>query len=243
MRPFTEGLLRGNSESLTQKGWKPDEQRRCFKKADALLDYIAKIKPTEYIRKGYGKSLNPQRVEGLKYCLEKDMPSKKMQKLSLDIVLTLLSMGDELLEKAAWIYKHFPVLFKDKYASSEQAFQKDIHRCFMKAHIVPENSFESFKTGQNPILSRNDSFSERCANLYMDSVFESSEYQAHRKKRESKDPYVFWIRKCKAGRTYIDSKGALYRAVEQLVMAKEIEQKVDKALSKQLLRKEQKTLT
>ena len=242
MRPFTEGLWRGNSESLTQKGWKLNEQRRCFRKADALLDYIAKIKPTEYIRKGHGKSLNPQRIEGLKYCLEKDMPSKEMQKLSLDIVLSLLSMGDELLEKAAWLYKRCPVLFKAKYASSPQAFQKDIHGCFIKGRFVPENSFESFKTGQNPVLSRNDSFLERCVVLYADSIFESSEYQAHCQKRESKDPYVCWIRKSKAGRTYVNTKGALYRAIEQLAMTKEIELKVGKELTNQLLRKTQKTI-
>ena len=242
MRPFTEALLRGNSEKLTQKGWKPDEQQRCFKKADALLDYIAKMKPSDYIRAGYGKKLNPQRIEGLRYCLEKDMPSKKMQKLSLDIVLHLLEMGDELLEKAAWVYKHYTALFRAKYASSLPAFQKDIHCCFMKGHIVPENSFEPFKTGQNPTLSRNDAFLDRCTDLYTDSVFETAEYQAHRKKRESKDPYVFWIRKCKAGRIYVDTKGALYRAVEQLAMVKEIELKVNTALVNQALRKKQKAL-
>ena len=76
MRPFTEALWCGNSEDLIKKGWKPNEQRRCFRKADALLDYIAKIKPTEYVRGGCCKKLNPQRIEGLRYCLEKDMPSK-----------------------------------------------------------------------------------------------------------------------------------------------------------------------
>lgn len=242
MRPLTEALMRANSENLTQRGWKPDEQRRCFQKADALLDYIANIKPTEYIRGVCCKKLNPQRIEGLKYCLEKKMPSKKMQKLSLDIVLILLSMGDELMEKAAWLYKRTPVLFRTKYASSVPAFQKDIDGYFIKGHVVPENSFESFKTGQNPVVSRNDSFLNRCVGLYTDSIFETSEYQEHCQKRESKDPYVQWIRKSKAGRMYIDTKGALYRAIEQLAMEKEIELKVDKALKTQFLQKKQKTI-
>ena len=82
MRPFTEALLSGNMESLTRKGWKTDEQRRCFKKADALLDYISRIKPSEYSRWGYYKKLNPQRAEGLRYCLEKNMPSKKIDSYS-----------------------------------------------------------------------------------------------------------------------------------------------------------------
>ena len=237
MRPFTEALLRGNFEELTEKGWKPDEQRRCFRKADALLDYIAKVKPTEYVQGVCCKKMNPQRIEGLGYCLEKGMPLPKMQKLSLDIVLNLLSMGDELLEKTAWLYKRCPALFRAKYASSRQAFQKDIHWCFVRGHVVPENSFESFKIGQNPVLSRNDTFSEKCAELYADPIFETSEYQAYRQKRESKDPFVCWIRKTKAGRKYITEKGALYRAIEQLAMEKELELKVNKALTSQLLLK------
>ena len=94
MRLLTEALLQGNSENLTQKGWKPNEQRRCFRKADALLDYISKIKPSEYQAHGLlCKKLNDQRVEGLRYCLEKAMPSKKMREQSLEVLSQLLSIG------------------------------------------------------------------------------------------------------------------------------------------------------
>ena len=97
MRPLTEALMRANSEGLTQNGAKPDEVRRCFRKADALLDYIARIKSSEYKRTGGYTQLNEQRAEGLNYCLEKDMASPEMRFKSLEALSNLLSIGEEVL--------------------------------------------------------------------------------------------------------------------------------------------------
>ena len=55
MRLLTEILLKEKSEKLSQENWKPDEVHRCFKKADALLDYIANINSKEYVQKSYYK--------------------------------------------------------------------------------------------------------------------------------------------------------------------------------------------
>ena len=242
MRPFTEGLFRGNAEALTEKGWKPNEQRRCFKKADALLDYITRIKPGEYYPMKGHIELNLQRIDGLKYCLEKDMPSKKMQGLSLEILQKLLSMGDELLKRAAWLYQNYPALFKAKYASSHQAFQKDAHFYFIKGHIVPEQSFPPFKTGENPVLSRDNTFLKRCLEMYMDPIFKDPKFLAHCQKRESKDPYVRWIYSKKAGRRFSTEIRALNHVINQLALQNAIELKTDKALANQLLREKQKTL-
>ena len=242
MRPFTEGLLRGNSESLTQEGWKLDEQRRCFRKADALLDYISRIKPGEYHQvKGHAE-LNSQRIEGLKYCLEKDMPSKKMRGLSLEILQNLLFLGEELLERAAWLYQNYPALFRAKYASSPQAFQKDAHFYFIKGHVVPEHSFPPFKTGENPVLSRDNAFLNRCLEMYTDSIFETPQFEVYCQERESKAPYVRWIYSKKAGRRFFNEKKVLTYVVKQLILQNTDELKVDKALSKQVLRKKQKTI-
>ena len=79
MRLLTEALFHGNLADLTQKGWKPSEVRRCFKKADALLDYIDKIKDKEFVPNNWYKKLNPQRQAGFVYQLEQGMNSKKMQ--------------------------------------------------------------------------------------------------------------------------------------------------------------------
>ena len=93
MRPLTEALLRGNAEALTKKGWRPIEQRRCFKKVDTLLDYISQIKPGEYVDAGWHKKMSSQRALGLKDCLEEGMPSKNMQIKSLEALHTLLLLA------------------------------------------------------------------------------------------------------------------------------------------------------
>ena len=242
MRPLTEAFLRGNSESLTQKGWKLDEQRRCFRKADALLDYISKIKPGEYHPVKGHIELNPQRVEGLKYCLEKSMPSQKMRGLSLEILQQLLFMGEELLEKAAWLYQNYPALFRAKYVSSRQAFQKDAHFYFIRGHVVPEHSFPPFKTGDNPASSRDNAFSNRCVEMYTDSIFETPQFETYRQKRESKAPYVRWLYSKKAGRRFWGELRALHYTINQLASQNAVELKVNKTLSNQLLQKKQKTI-
>ncbi len=242
MRPFTEGLLRGNSESLTQKGWDLNEQRRCFRKADALLDYISRIKPGEYHPVKGHIELNPQRMEGLKYCLEKNMPSKKMRVLSLEILQELLFMGGELLKKAAWLYQNYPALFRARYVSSRQDFQKDAHFYFIRGHVVPEHSFSPFKTGDNPVLSRDNAFLNRCVEMYTDPIFETPKFKVYCQKRESKAPYVRWIYSKKAGRRFFGEIRALNYTINQLVLQNAAGLKVDKMLSNQILQKKQKTM-
>ena len=242
MRPLTEALLRANAEGLTQKGWKPDEQRRCFRKADALLDYIGKIKPSEYRRVGWRTLLNEQRVEGLRYRLEKDMPSAQMRLRSLEALSNLLSIGEEMLIKAAWLFTNCTALFKAKYASSPQAFCKEIHGFFVKGRFVPEYSFPAFKTGENPAVSRDDAFLDKCIDMYNDSLFETSEFQDWLNQPARKRyPYFQWTQKSKAGRRFSNENLALQYVIGQLEKKDEIKLKVDKALAHQLLQKKQKT--
>ena len=167
----------GNSENLTEKGWKPNEQLRCFKKADALLDYIGRIKPGEYVQTPKGTRLNDQRFEGMWYCLNKDMPSPQMRARSLQTLSTLLSIGEELMLRAAWLYRNYPILFKVRYALSKQDFEKDADFYFIKGHVVPERSFPSFKTGENPAISRDNTFLKHCVDMYQDSIFETAEFK------------------------------------------------------------------
>ena len=242
MRPLTEALLRANAENLTQKGWKPDEQFRCFRKADALLDYIAKIKPSEYTKIGSRTQLNDQRMEGFRYCLEKGMSSHLMQNRSLEVLSQLLSIGEEMLIRAAWLYKNRPALFKARYALSPQAFQKDAHFYFIKGHVVPENSFPSFKTGENPAASRDNTFLDKCIEMYNDSVFESPEYQVYLGQRKNrKDPYMQWRWRYRAGRRFSDENLALHHVIRQLTLRNEATLKVDKVIESQLVAKKQKT--
>ena len=244
MRPFTEALLRENSENLTAEGWKTDEQLRCFRKVDALLDYIGKIKPNDYVQTRRRKELSSQRVEGIKYCLEKGMPSKEMRVLSLKMLSRLLSMGEDVLVKSAWLFKHYPVLFKAKYALSPQTFGKDIHAYFVRGHFVPESSFPPFKTGENPVVSRGNAFLKKCLEMYNDSIFESSEYQAYMNQyKRSEDPYAQWRWKCRAGRRFGDENFALQRVISSLALDDAISLRKEKNTgSKQLLRKKQKTI-
>ena len=239
MRPLTEALLRGNSENLTRKGWKPDEQRRCFKKADALLDYIGRIKPADYIQESWYKKLNEQRLEGLKYCLKQNMPSAVMQQRSLSVLSTLLSIGQEMLQRSAWIYKNYPALFKAKYASSQQAFEKDAHFYFIKGHTVPENSFLPFKTGENPAVNRGESFLNKAVEMYMDPIFETSEYADYKELPVGKRyPFNQWIQKQKAGKRFWSEYRSLTYAINQLSLEKAVEAQLEKSLS--IIKKQRK---
>ena len=232
MRPLTEALLLGNTENLTKKGWKPDEQRRCFKKADALLDYISKIKPAEYIQQTCYKKLNEQRVEGIKYYLQKDMPSKTMQGRSLEVLKTLLSMGEEMLIRAAWLYRNYPALYKEKYALSKPAFEKDAYLYFIGGRVVPENSFPSFKVGENPVLSRNDIFFKKCIEMYNDPLFEMPQYKEYAAQPIGKKyPFIQWVHKKKAGKRFWGEKQALSYTIDQLHLLNSVEKRLDQNLA------------
>lgn len=244
MRPLTEALLRGNSESLTKRGWKLLEQRRIFNKADALLDYIAGVPDEDYIKGIWHSRIRPISVDGLSCCLKRGMPSQKMQAQSLNVLQTLLLTGQDLLEQAAWLFKHYPAMFRAKYAASSQAFSKDIHGFFMRGKHVPENSFPSFKTGENPAFSRDKKFIEKCIEMYNDSIFESNEFHGYRSRAKSeKDPYVQWIRNKKAGQKFSDRQLAWQDEINQLVLKTKVGLKLTKLeLARHIQMKKQKTI-
>ena len=229
MRPLTAALLRANSENLAKKGWKTDEQRRCFKKADALLDYISQIPSDDYIKGMWHSKIRIVNSIGLMHCLEQDLPSKKMQIRSLEILNTLLFMGRELLERAAWLYKNHPALFKAKYASSKQAFEKDAHFYFIGHHVVPENSFPPFKTGENPAFSRDKAFIKKCIEMYNYPLFNTFDFKEYKRQTKTdKDPYIQWVRNKRAGRKFSDERLAIQDEIMQLRLKTEIGLRLNK---------------
>ena len=241
---MTEALLRRNTESLTQSGWKLDELSRCFRKADALLDYIGRIHPGDYVQKGAHKELSAQRIQGIRYCLEKGMPSKEMRTLSLKTVSQLLLMGGEILIKAAWLFKEYPDLFKAKYALPFQTLEKDLPPHLVKNYLVPEYSFPPFKTGENPAISRGDAFLNRCIQMCHDPIFESPEYQKYtNQQKRSEDPYAQWRWKYKAGRRFADESNALQHVIEYLCSTNEMPVRPEKSANrKPFLRKKPRTI-
>ena len=242
MRPLTEALLRGNAENLEKKGWKPSEQRRCFKKADALLDYIEKFKSSDYERHFVGKKLKPQRVAGLAYLLQKDMPSLVMQKRSLEVLFKLLNIGEDMMQRAAWLYRNCPGLFKAKYVQSPQIFEKDSHFYFLKDHIVPKNSFPSFKKGENPATSSDKAFLNRAVQMYLDPIFETPQYQEFAQlPTQKKFPYAQWL-ETKAGNRFSSEHRALCDEIKQLHLMTGVKSNLNKQLNNLILAKKQKTL-
>ena len=242
MRPLTEALLQANTEILTQRGWKPNEQCRCFRKVDALLDYIGRIKPSEYKQETWYKRLNEQRVEGIRYCLEKDMPSKEMQGRCLEVLKTLLIIGDELLIRSAWLYRNYPALFRAKYASSVQAFQKDACFYFVRGHVVPEHSFPPFKTAENPVLSRSNAFQKKCIEMYNDPLFETAEYQEYSSQPVGKKyPYIQWVHTKKSGKRFFGENQSLCHVIDQLISPDVTRLKLNSHLVNLALIKKQKT--
>jgi hypothetical protein len=240
MRPLTEALLRGNAENLEKQGWKPSEQRRCFKKADALLDYIAKIKPAEYVQQTWYKKLNELRVEGIKYYLQKDMPSLVMQKRTLEVLFMLLNIGEDMMQRAAWLYRNCPGLFKAKYAQSPQIFEKDSHFYFLKDHIVPKNSFPPFKKGENPATSSDKAFLSRAVQMYLDPIFETSQYQEFAQlPTQKKFPYAQWL-KTKAGTRFSSEHRALCDEIKQLHLMTDVKSNLNKQLNNLVLAEKQK---
>lgn len=244
MRPLTEALLRGNSESLTKKGWKPLEQRRIFNKADALLDYIAGVPDEDYMKGMWHTQIRPISVDGLACHLKKGMPSQKMQVQSLQVLQTLLLIGQDLLEQAAWIFKHYPVLFKAKYAASPQAFSKDIHGFFMRGKHVPENSFPSFKTGENPAFSRDKDFITKCIAMYNDPCHGMQEFEKYSRQPDpDDDSYAQWVRNKKAGQKFSDRQLAWQDEINQLALKTKVGLKLTKLeLAHHVQMKKQRTI-
>jgi len=241
MRPLTEALLRANTEDLTQKGWKSDEQRRCFKKADALLDYIAQVPTEDYLKGMWHSRIRPISVAGLECTLKRGMPSERMQAQSLEVLETLLSIGDNLLKRASWLFKKYPALFKAKYASSPQAFAKDIHGFFICGRLVPENSFPGFKTGENPAFSKDKNFIEKCIEMYNDSVFEMAEFKSFN--TGPKEPYVQWKKNKKAGQAFLDRQLAWQDEIAQLALKTKVSTKLNAMeLTHHIQMKKQKTI-
>ncbi|MGN0919621.1 MAG: hypothetical protein ACI4OR_02535 [Alphaproteobacteria bacterium] len=242
MRPLTEALFRENEENLAQKGWKPSEQRRCFKKADALLDYMSQMPEKDYQKSPFHSRISPAHIAAMEYLLQKDMPSHKMQVQSLDALSMLLSIGEEMLWRSAWLFKKYPALFKAKYALSPQAFAKDIHGFFIRGRLVPENSFSPFKTGENPAFSNDRSFINRCIKMYKDPIFETAEFKMYREKDKSdKDPYLLWKKQKKAGQKFSDKKAAWELALVEIETKAKSRLQTDKIrLAFHLIKKKQK---
>lgn len=240
MRPLTEVLLRGNAENLAKKGWKPLEQRRCFKKADALLDFIGKFKSNDYEQHLVGKKLKAQRVAGLEDCLQKGMPSLVMQRRSLEVLFMLLSIGEDMMQRSAWLFKNYPALFRAKYAFSHPAFVKDIHFHFVKGRAVPENSFPSFKKGENPAVSCDKAFLDKAVQMYLDPIFETPQYQEFAQlPTQKKFPYAQWL-KTKAGTRFSSEHRALCDEIKQLHLMADVKSKLNKQLNNLVLAEKQK---
>lgn len=247
MRPLTKALFDANSERLAKRGYKLTEQRQVFKKVDELLDYISEYSTQPVVQKGGFDSrfIKDDFQAGMDIHLSRNMPSLKKQGLALEVLNTLLSMGQEIVVRAAWLYRNYPVIYKRNYASSIQAYQKDSHFFMMKGHTVPTHSFTSFKTGENPALSRDNDFSKRCAEMYSDPIFQGSQFLKYDKTTKTdEDFFVRWLHSTKAGRHFHDLDCVLMRNImPNLVSSNTVNLRLDKAHTKQkLIQKKQKTI-
>ena len=246
IRPLTKALFEANTERLTKRGYRLEEQRQVFKKVDMLLDYIAEYTALSVTQKSGMdiSSLKSELETGLRVHLSQGMPSLKKQELALEILSTLLSMGQEMMVRAAWLYRNYPLIFKNNYASSIQAYQKDSYLFMMPGHTVPTNSFISFKTGENPVFSHDNDFSKRCIQMYTDSLFESPKFLEYEKApKTEKDYYIRWLHSTKAGKHFGDVDYVLsHDIIPNLSLKNAIELKMDKTLTNQAIRrKKQKT--
>lgn len=246
MRPLTEALFEANSNRLIRHGYKLEEQRQVFKKVDELLDYIAEYTAQPMVQKnGFdGRFIKSDFKAGMKVHLSQNMPSLKKQALALDVLETLLSMGKEMMVRAAWLYRNYPVIYKDNYAASVPAYHKDSHFFMMKGHTVPTHSFEPFKTGENPAFTRNEGFAERCIRMYNDPLFKTPQFLDYENTpKTEKDYYVRWLHSTKAGKHFVDLDYALsHDVMPNLSSENAVELKVKKTLAKQALVRKQKTI-
>ncbi len=189
MRPLTESEFKKRCQYLVGPRWNESQVRQAYEKADDLLDYLTEWKiqkPT----KGCRQHSIPSCFEaGLKLRLSRNLPNKSVQKLSLSVLRELWLKGDDLLQKAAWLYKYHPKLFREDYASSRQAFLKDK----FLLNTVPFYSFPSFATSRNPVLNSDPVLSRKYALLDSDPIFESRAYFAYLSDTKKVSPYQKWL--------------------------------------------------
>ena len=162
MRPLTIAVFKRESQNMIGSPWTEDQVRQAYEKADDLLDYIAKYKTLKDIQKEGLDQLHPYFASGLKDRVAQNLPDKSVQALSLDILGHLLEAGRETLRFAACCYRHAPMTFQKRYASSKPAFFKDK---FLLREL-PIDSFSPFTTGDNPAITQNKKLSQICASLY-----------------------------------------------------------------------------
>ena len=247
IRPLTKALFEANSKRLIKRGYRLEEQRQIFKKADELLDYIAEYTDLPIVQKNGldNRVIKSDFKTGLKAHLSKNMPSLKKQGLALEVLDTLLSIGHEMVIRAAWIYRNYPVIYGKNYASSVAAYHKDSHFFMMKGHTIPTHSFITFKTGENPAFSRDDDFAKRCIHMYNDPLFETTKFLEYEKTTKTvKDYYIQWLHSTKAGKHFGDLDYALsHNIMNDLLLENAVESKINKSCASQNLarKKQQKT--
>ena len=165
MRPFTNAVFEKEGKSIVGSRWTLDQVHTAYMKADDLLDYINNYKSLKYVNRLGLERIHAGFENGLKNRMVHGLSDKAVQLLSLHVLGELLGKGLDVVTEAAKVYQNSPDTFKALYASSTKDFFRDKY-LFQK---VPTNSFDPFKTGNNPALSQNIRFSQRCAHLYQDS--------------------------------------------------------------------------
>lgn len=185
MRPFTKAVLKIEGKYIVGSRWSRKQVNQAFEKADNLLDLISEYKMFEPVQTLGLDKIHTGFEDSLTIRLEKNMPNKALQILSIGVLETLLTRGEDVLKYAAYSYKYTPDIFKTQYSSSKQAFFKD--KLFCK--IVPEYSFSPFKTGDNPAVIQDIKSSQTYVSLFHDSF-----RPAYANRIQTSSPnYSFWL--------------------------------------------------
>jgi len=154
MRPFTKAVFEKEGKQIVGSRWTLEQVQQAYEKADGLLDLIFVIdRSAALFDIGWlGASL-------------KELPNEAVQQLSLDAVNTLLERGLDVAATATKLYRTAPETFVKYCASSKQAFLKD--KFFLQRY--PVNSFEAFRTQENPAMCQDMALAKRYAAIYVDS--------------------------------------------------------------------------
>ena len=163
MRPFTKTIFEHEGNTIVGPRWTLDQVRQAYEKADDLLDYISEYRALEAVKERGLNQCHPGFEDGFGIRLTKGVPNKAVQSLSLNVLGHLLEEGRAVLRSAVWVYGNQPDTFKEKYASSKQAFSRDR----FLGREIPESSFSPFRTGDNPAIIKDEKLSKKCADLYL----------------------------------------------------------------------------
>ena len=219
MRPFTKALLEKKTKSLPRLGLRFAQLNRCFETADELLDCINKMTPNDYIERAGQKKLRAKSLGTLRNCLNEKIPSSKMRILTLQAVSELLSIGEKLMNTAAYLYRISTFLYKNKYALSQQTYSKDVYYFMLKNHTVPIHSFPAFKTGKNPAFTDNDVFSDKCAKMYVDTILNKSQFEGRTAPtKNEKNFYTQWLDETPVGQKFSATQKALQKAIQTMIL-------------------------